>query len=255
MSLLSADLRGRSVLVTGGASGIGLATVERFAGCGARVALNHLPDDPAGPQEIAKLRAAGHDVVGAPGNVADPKAATAIVGAAIEELGTLDYLVNNAGTPVSREPVPFADLDRIDEAFWEKIFQTNLWGMFRCIRAAAPHLKKTRGAVVNLASVAGFSIGAGSSVPYAASKAGVINLTRNLSIALAPEVRVNAVAPGLVDTPWTQVWPQARKDGSVARTALGRMATPRDIAEVILFFCAGADFVTGQTLLCDGGRV
>lgn len=255
MSLLSADLKGRTVVITGGASGIGLATVERFAECGARVALNHLPDDPAGPREIARLRAAGRDVVGAPGNVADPKAATAIVGAAIEELGRLDYLVNNAGTPVSREPVPFTDLDRIDEDFWEKIFQTNLWGMFRCIRAAAPHLKKTRGAVVNLASVAGFSIGAGSSVPYAASKAGVINLTRNLSIALAPEVRVNAVAPGLVDTPWTQVWPQGRKDGSVARTALGRMATPKDIAEVILFFCAGADFVTGQTLLCDGGRV
>jgi 3-oxoacyl-[acyl-carrier protein] reductase len=255
MSLLSADLKGRTALVTGGASGIGLATVERLAGCGARVALNHLPDDPAGPREIARLRTLGHDIVGAPGNVADPKGAPAIVGAAVAELGRLDYLVNNAGTPVSRDPVPFTDLDRIDEAFWEQIFQTNLWGMFRCIRAAAPHLKTTRGAVVNLASVAGFSIGAGSSVPYAASKAGVINLTRNLSIALAPEVRVNAVAPGLVDTPWTQVWPQGRKDGSVARTALGRMATPQDIAEVILFFCAGADFVTGQTLLCDGGRV
>lgn len=254
MTLITARLEGRAALVTGAASGIGLATVERLAGCGARVAMNHLPDDPAGPREIARLRGSGLDVVGAPGDVADPKGAAAIVGAAVGELGRLDYLVNNAGTPVSREPVPFKDLDRIDDAFWDKILETNLVGMFRCIRAAAPHLKKTRGAVVNLASVAGFNFGIGSSVPYAASKAGVINLTRNLSLALAPEVRVNAVAPGLVDTPWTKPWSQARKDVSVARTALGRMATTGDIADVILFFCAGADFVTGQTLLCDGGR-
>jgi len=253
MSLMNADLSGRAALVTGGASGIGLATVERLAGCGAKVALNHLPDDPAGPNEVARLRAAGRDVVAVPGNVADPAAAGAIVESAVAKLGRLDYLVNNAGTPVSREPVPFAEMDRLDEAFWNQILQTNLVGLFRCVRAAAPHLKKTRGAVVNLASIAGFG-GAGSSLAYAASKAGVVNLTRNLSLALGPDVRVNAVAPGLVDTPWTKPWADSRKQASVARTALGRMATPADIAEVILFFCAGADFVTGQTLLCDGGR-
>jgi 3-oxoacyl-[acyl-carrier protein] reductase len=253
MTLMKADLAGKAALVTGGASGIGLATVERLAGCGARVALNHLPDDPAGQREIERLRAAGHDVVAAPGNVADPHAAARIVTATVGALGRLDYLVNNAGTPASREPVPFADLDRLDEEFWQKILATNLVGLFRCVRAAAPYLKASRGAVVNLASIAGFG-GVGSSLAYAASKAGVVNLTRNLAIALAPEVRVNAVAPGLVDTPWTKPWAEARKQASVANTALKRMATPQDIADVILFFCAGADFVTGQTLICDGGR-
>jgi len=248
------DMTGKVALVTGGGSGIGRATALEFAGRGAAVMVADFNLE--GAQETARqIGAAGGRAAAVKVDVADEASVKAMVAEAMAAFGRLDYLVNNAGTPVSREPVPFADLDRIDEEFWEKIFQTNLWGMFRCIRAAAPHLKKTRGAVVNLASIAGFSIGAGSSLPYAASKAGVVNLTRNLSIALAPEVRVNAVAPGLVDTPWTQVWPQGRKDGSVARTALGRMATPRDIAEVILFFCAGADFVTGQTLLCDGGRV
>lgn len=253
MTLMKADLAGKAALVTGGASGIGLATVERLAGCGARVALNHLPDDPAGPREVARLKQAGMDVVAAPGNVADPAGAGTIVAAAVELLGRLDYLVNNAGTPASREPVPFADLDRLDDEFWNKILATNLVGLFRCSRAAAPHLKKTRGAIVNLASIAGFG-GVGSSLAYAASKAGVVNLTRNLAIALAPDVRVNAVAPGLVDTPWTSPWADTRKQASVANTALKRMATPQDIADVILFFCAGADFVTGQTLICDGGR-
>lgn len=253
MTLIKADLAGKAALVTGGASGIGLATVERLAECGARIALNHLPGDPAGPRELARLRAAGYAVVGVAGDVADPAGAGAIVSAAVQALGRLDYLVNNAGTPVSREPVPFADLDRLDEDFWNRILSTNLVGLFRCVRAAAPHLKASRGAVVNVASIAGFG-GVGSSLAYAASKAGVVNLTRNLAIALAPEVRVNAVAPGLVDTPWTRPWPEARKQASVANTALKRMATPRDIADVILFFCAGADFVTGQTLICDGGR-
>ncbi|MCC7047955.1 MAG: SDR family oxidoreductase [Alphaproteobacteria bacterium] len=251
--MMKADLSGKAALVTGGASGIGLATVERLAGCGARVAMNHLPDDPAGAREIARLRAQGLDVVGAPGDVADANAASGIVGAVVAALGRLDYLVNNAGTPVSRDPVPFTDLDKLDEDFWGRILQTNLVGLFRCVRAAAPHLKASRGAVVNLASIAGFG-GVGSSLAYAASKAGVVNLTRNLAIALAPEIRVNAVAPGLVDTPWTKPWADQRKRASVERTALKRMATPQDIADVILFFCAGADFVTGQTLLCDGGR-
>jgi 3-oxoacyl-[acyl-carrier protein] reductase len=117
---------------------------------------------------------------------------------------------------------------------------------------AAPALKAARGAIVNTASVAG--LGAiGSSVAYGASKAALVNLTKNLARALAPEVRVNAVAPGLVDSPWTKSWPEERKRAHVAGTLIHRMVTPEDIAEAMLFLAAGAAMVTGQTLVVDGG--
>src|ERR671932_339766 len=217
--MITADLGGKTALVTGGSSGIGLAAVDLFARCGATVAMNHLPDDPRGPAEIDRLEAAGLAVVAA-----------------------------------SVTPIDFADLDAMTEEFWTTILSTNLVGPFRCARAAAPALKAARGAIVNTASVAGLGR-RGSSIAYAASKAGLINLTRSLARALAPEVRVNAVAPGLVDTPWTQPWSDERKRGTLERTLLGRLATPLDIAEAMLFLAAGAAFMTGETLVVDGGAV
>jgi len=254
MTLMTARLDGRVVLVTGGASGIGLTTCERFAGCGARVALNHLPDDPAGPREVARLRALGHDVAGVPGDVSQAKDAAKIVAGAVDAFGQLNWLVNNAATAATREPIPFEDLDALDDQFWNTILSTNLVGTFRMARAAAPHLRPVKGAIVNLASVAGLTM-KGSSIAYGAAKAGVVNVTRNLARALAPDIRVNAVAPGLVDTPWTRPWSEARKRASIEATPLGRMATTADIADAILFLCAGADFITGQTLPVCGGRI
>jgi 3-oxoacyl-[acyl-carrier protein] reductase len=129
---------------------------------------------------------------------------------------------------------------------------TNLMGPFFCTRAASRALKDARGAVVNTASIAGIGP-VGSNMVYGASKAGLIRLTTYLSRSLAPEVRVNAVAPGYIDTPWTKDWPAELKEGAIARTPLKRACTPEDIAEVILFFAAGAAMVTGQTLVVDGG--
>jgi 3-oxoacyl-[acyl-carrier protein] reductase len=246
------DLAGKTALVTGAASGIGFATVELFARRGAKVALNHLPDDRRGAAAVEKLRAQGFDVIAAPGNVAVPGEAENMVREAIQKLGRLDYLANNAGTPATVEPIPPAEMDKLTEEFWSKILSTNLIGPFRCTHAAAEALRAARGGVCNTASVAGLNM-AGSSMAYGASKAGLISLTKNLARALAPEARVNAVAPGHVDTEWTSAWPAERKRGAIERTLLKRHCTAQDIAGAIVFLCADNSMITAQTLVVDGG--
>jgi 3-oxoacyl-[acyl-carrier protein] reductase len=245
--MIAADLSGKRALVTGGASGIGLATARALVRCGAQVAINHLADDPRGPQEAARLGA-----LTAPGDVSVAGEAEDMVARAIDALGGLDILINNAGTPVSTEPVPYADLDRLDEPFWDAILSTNLVGPFRCTRAAEPALRAAQGCIVATASIAGMG-GQASSLAYGASKAGLINLTRNLAQALAPDVRVNAVAPGLTRTPWTDGWPAARKERSLENTLLRRFVEPEDIADAMIFLCAQTA-ITGQTIVVDCGR-
>src|SRR6516162_9810893 len=143
--MISADLTGKAALVTGAASGIGLATTEAFARNGAAVAINHLPEDPRGPREIERLKVMGWRVIAAPGDVAQPGQAERMVASAIDSLGRLDFLVNNAGTPATSTPIPFADLDALTESFWSTILNTNLIGPFRCAHAAAPALKLAGG--------------------------------------------------------------------------------------------------------------
>jgi NAD(P)-dependent dehydrogenase (short-subunit alcohol dehydrogenase family) len=250
--MITADLTGKTALVTGGASGIGLAAVELFARNGAVVAMNHLADDLRADAEIERLTHSGCRIVAAPGDVADAGDCRKMVARAIDRLGRLDILINNAGTSGTTAPIEFADLGRMTEEFWSAILSTNLLGPFRCAHEAAPALKAAQGAIVNTASVAGLGA-VGSSVAYGASKAALINLTRNLARALSPEVRVNAVAPGLVDSPWTKSWPEEKKRDHVAKTLIHRMVTPADIAETMLFLAAGGAMITGQTIAVDGG--
>jgi 3-oxoacyl-[acyl-carrier protein] reductase len=246
------DLSRKTALVTGAASGIGYATVEAFARRGVKVALNHLPDDARGGQAVERLRREGLDVIAAPGDVSKAGAAEAMVRAAIDKLGRLDYLANNAGTPATVEPIAPRDLDRLTEEFWTTILSTNLLGPFRCTHAAADALRASGGGVCNTASVAGLNM-PGSSMAYGASKAALISLTKNLARALAPQARVNAVAPGHVDTEWTRAWPAERKAAAIERTLLRRHCTAADIAGAIVFLCADNSMITAQTLVVDGG--
>ncbi|HEX5326257.1 MAG TPA: SDR family oxidoreductase [Acetobacteraceae bacterium] len=246
------DLDGRAALVTGAASGIGFATAQMLAQNGASVAVNFLPDDTRGPEAVNRLTANGLKAIGAPGNVGAPGEAESMVMAAIDRLGRLDLLVNNAGTPGTNRRIAPAELDFITDDFWQRLLQVNLLGVFRCTKAAAPALKSVKGAVVNTASIAGLGR-AGSSLTYSATKAGVVSLTQNLARALAPEVRVNAIAPGAVDSAWAVEWTDEERRQSIERALLKRRCQPEDLAEVILFLGFGAAMVTGQTIVVDGG--
>jgi 3-oxoacyl-[acyl-carrier protein] reductase len=247
------DLTGKAALVTGAASGIGLATATMLARFGCTVAMNHLPDDPRGPEAVARLAGERLHVIAAPGNVGVAGDAERMVLAAVEKLGRLDLLVNNAGTPGVRAAVPPDDFAAMTEAMWETILQTNLLGVFRCSKAAVPALRSARGAIVSVASIAGVSA-QGSSAPYGASKAGVVNLTRSLARGLGPEVRVNAVAPGSVDNDaWPIAWSDAYRREAADKAVLKRRCATEDIAEVIVFLGFGAAMVTGQTVVVDGG--
>jgi 3-oxoacyl-[acyl-carrier protein] reductase len=244
------DLNGKRVLVTGGAGGIGLGTVEAFLRCGATVAINDLPGEKLDAQ-VERLNAAGHQVISAAGNIGEAETAADMVAAAIARMGGLDYLVNNAATPGTSVPIMAGDFDRQTESFWNLLLNVNLLGPFRCTKAAATALKSSKGAIVNTASISAFG-GGGSSSPYCATKSALVSLTREWARALAPEVRVNAVAPGMVDSDWMCRFEDSDFDWT-ERIPLQRSGLPQDYAEVILFLAAGAGYVSGQTLTVDGG--
>lgn len=250
--MITYDLAGKTALVTGGASGIGFATCQMLAKFGATVAVNFLADDPRGPEAVDKLIDAGGKAIMAPGNVGDPDDAPRMVTQAVKDLGRLDLLFANAGTPGTNRRIPPPDLDRITEELWQQLIAVNLIGVFRCAKAAAPALKASHGAIVSTASIAGLGR-AGSSLAYGATKAGVVSLTQNLARALAPEVRVNAIAPGAVDSSWMVEWTNEERQQSIERALLKRRCTPEDLAEVVLFLGFGAAMVTGQTITVDGG--
>lgn len=246
------DLQHHKVLVTGGASGIGLATVRAFLRNGATVAINDLPGEKLDAL-VDDLASRGSKVIAAPGDIGAAESASDMVRRAITELGGLNFLINNAGTPATRTPIAPADFDRQDEALWSRLVNVNLLGPYRCTRAAADTLRQSQGAIVNTASVSAFGGGASSS-PYCATKAALVAITREWSRALAPEVRVNAIAPGLVESDW-----MCRFEGTAFDVAneipLQRPGEPDEYAEFILFLAAGATYMTGQTVIIDGGMM
>lgn len=246
------DFTDKRVLVTGGTRGIGRATVEAFLTAGARIAVNgRTPQSTDGA--LAAIEA-GDRLCAAPGDVATAAGCEAVVDAALAGLGGLDVLVNSAG--VSRT----GPMEAFDEAAWDETLDVNLKGTFFCIRRALPALRESMGNVVNLASDAGL-IGELGLTVYCASKGGVVNMTRAMALELAPDVRVNCVCPGYVDTDMVRrdsielaEDPAAAEQAIIDYAPLKRMATPGEIATAILYLASDdARFVTGAALQIDGG--
>jgi ketoreductase RED2 len=238
------DLTGQAVIVTGSSSGIGAAVARRLSGFGAGIVVNSASSVAAGQQIAAELP----DAVYVQGDVGDPATAAALVAAAEERWGRLDGVINNAGVTVD---VPLHDIDAVTVEHWDKVLRTNLVGTFLVSQAALPLLRRAdEGWIVNITSLAGIRQ-TGSSLPYAVSKAALNHLTTIMAKYAGDGVRVNAVAPGLVATPWTQTWDE-RKAGVELVAPLHRVATPEDIADACIGVI-GARYATGQTFLVDGG--
>ena len=253
--MITYDFSGTVTIVTGAASGIGLATAEAVARAGGTVFMNDLPGSAALTSAVAALKMAGLDVHPCPADQSDAEAVVLAVEGVVARCGKINYLVNNAATPGTHAPIPPSDFKRMDEAFWQRLISINQIGPYRWVKAAAPHLKAGGGAIVNVASTAGLGRGGSSSV-YASTKAALIGLTTEWAVALGPEVRVNAIAPDVVvGSGWDCVFDQAELDRTIARLPLRRAGTPSDYAQTILWFLDGASYVTGQTLVVDGGGV
>jgi 3-oxoacyl-[acyl-carrier protein] reductase len=249
-SLLEFKLQGRRALVTGSASGIGLATAERLARSGAHVAMNDLPTN-ALARAVSTLKTEGFSVEAVPGDLSVSAHARDVGLKALELLGGLDYLVNNAGAPGTRTPIPSSDLEALTDDFWDRMLRINLMSAFWMTKTLAAALIEARGAVVNTVSVAAVG-GGGSSAAYATAKAGLAGLTRELARGLAPAVRVNGIAPGYVNSNWECSF--GDMDAAARATVpLARVGEPSDYAEVIVYLCAGADYITGEVIPVTGG--
>ena len=250
---MAGAMDGRVAIVTGGGRGIGASTVRALAARGACVVVNY-----SRSREEAEALAAdcGGEAIAVGGDLAEDGACSALAAAALDRFGRIDMLVNNAG---KTKFANHEDLDALDAEDWIDLYRLNVIGAWQTIRACAPAMRKAgRGSVVNVASVAGV-FGHGSSVAYAASKGAMITMTKSLARALAPAIRVNAIAPGYVGTGWFGdrfgADTLARMNAQAAAGApLGVATGPDDIADTIVTLLDDATrLVTGEVLLVDAG--
>ncbi|MCH7856399.1 MAG: SDR family oxidoreductase [Gemmatimonadetes bacterium] len=242
-------LDGKVALVAGGSRGIGAATARLFAEAGARVVITHRDSADAAAETLASLVGEGHRVVRA--SAVDTAALTAAATSVADTEGRLDVLVNNAA---KSKVIPHHDLDALDDDFFDSVLQTNVRGAFATVRAFRRLLAADGGGlVVNISSLAARTAG-GSNIAYSASKAAMDNMTLSLARALAPEIRVVSVAPGLVDTEFTRGWDPAVRQQNIDRTPLGRLATPEDVGRAVVAVATDLTFVTGIVIPVDGGR-
>jgi len=244
----------KAAIVTGSATGVGAATALGLARRGWDVLINYTKSAQEAQETESACRQAGADTLLLQGDVADDAACLAMAAAAVERWKRLDGLVNNAGIATFAGS---ANWDALDAPTFEKIMGVNVVGAFQMVRACAPHLKASQGAIVNVSSIAG-ALGIGSSVPYVASKGALNAMTLHLARVMAPDVRVNAVCPGLITTRWFkdgigQQGYEALKAAYERSTPLRRACSAEDVAEAVVWLLDGARTVTGELVLLDSG--
>jgi 3-oxoacyl-[acyl-carrier protein] reductase len=245
------ELAGKAALITGGAVGVGRAIVLALARNGCDVAANYSRSREEAEETAAQAGALGVRALAVRADVRSDADVRAMVESTVADLGRLDVLVNNAG--VTRF-IDHADLEAVDDEAWNFIFDTNVRGTFYCVRAAVPSLRRDGGGMIlNISSIAGV-YAMGSSIPYCASKAALNNMTVTLARALAPDIRVNALAPGYVDTRWWQDRAnyEASKQAAAQAAPLKRVGMPDDMAAAALGLIT-SDMITGQIVVADGG--
>ena len=248
-----AKINGRAVaLVTGGGTGVGRACAIQFAERGYDVAVNYSRSGAEAEETVAAAVKCGVNAIAYQCDVSNDADVRGMLHYIEQRFGRLDVLVNNAATT---NFIAHSDLEAMTEAMWDRILSVNTKGPFFCTRAAAKLLaSRGNGAVVNVSSVAG-QTGAGSSVAYCASKGALNTLTKSLARALAPNIRVNAVCPGPIDSRWIREGnPSWDLEKMVAGLPLPRASQPKDIADAVLFLAITAQMVTGQLVVVDGGQ-
>ncbi len=249
------QLEGKVALITGAAVGIGRAIAVAYAREGAKVVVNYSKSRQEAETTAGMVRQAGGEPLLIQADVSQDRQVKAMVAEALDRFGRIDVLVNNAGITAF---VEFSDLDSLTDEVWDRLYNVNVKGTFFCCRAVVPAMRRQgQGRIVNIASTAGIGT-QGSSIAYCASKAAVIHLSKCLARTLGPEIRVNIIAPGFIaDTRWNAGRPDlAQTQDRVAQAApLKRVGTPEDIAEAALFLASRADFVTGDVMVVDGGRL
>lgn len=248
--------RDKVALVTGGATGIGRATCLELARRGVgRIQVGYGSSAAAADELCTELEALGATARSSRIEVSDRDAVRAACAELLADAGGVDILVNNAGTTVAK---PFDDIASLTPEVWDQLLDVNVLGAFWLCQALEGTLRERRGSIVNITSIAG-TRAVGSSLPYGVTKAALAQLTRGLAVGLAPEVRVNAVAPGTVASGWHERLVgaetfRAKADAEAAQVPLGRVASAEDIAEVVATVALGLDFVTGQEFIADGGK-
>jgi 3-oxoacyl-[acyl-carrier protein] reductase len=245
-------LAGKTALVIGGAGGIGAASAKLFAEAGARVAVTHRPGKEAADRAAPLVKALpGEGHLALPADVADTKTLLTARGEIERAFGGLNILVNSAGFT---KPIPHADLEALDDDFIDRMFAVNWRGQFAAVRTFAPMLKASGdGLIVNISSIAALN-GSGSNIAYGAAKAGIDVMGKSLARALAPEVRVMTVSPGVVSTGFVPGRGAEFNDKAAASTPLKRVATAEDVAKAVLACATHLSYSTGATIIVDGGR-
>ncbi len=245
----------KTAIVTGSATGVGAATAELLAARGCNVVVNYTRSEKEARETAARCEGSGAETRVVQADVSDDDACKAMAATAMDAWGRIDYLVNNAGRTKFN---PFGKLDGIDKQDFLDIYAVNVVGAYQMIRAVEPHMRaQGRGAVVNNSSVGGVT-GIASSIPYAASKAALNLMTKSLAHVLGPEIRINSVAPGMIQTRWLQGGMgdeayQNMLEFASSILPLKEVAMPEQVAEVIVWFLEGAPLVTGETLVADSG--